>query len=297
MALLITFARVDSLVAIAQEALSNAPSEQKVTAAIEILPSKEQWYQALDPFLKLPPKRSTAITNALGGAVYLVDRTISQACQQELDSIPRDSNHFTSAFRLTYYVAKVFSDHDTLALIDIKQQEILSSFLPIAAQLIDEDMSIESSNGVVGPITPETFEEGTELVSEARILIKSLLQQPKATENLDAIGSWRDMLETLDDCSPKSYHLGDVYTKSILETDSLESNKHQESWIDVAKKIRESPSPFWSASILTAFKDSIAFAPAGTKLCNELVADVTGLDPDRKGAEGKLFHLGLKIAY
>lgn len=286
MTLLITFPRVDSLVDIAQEALSKAPAEQKAATAIEILPSKEQWDQALDPFLRLPPKPSTAITNALGGAVYLVDMSIPKAVQQELNSIPRDPNHFTSAFRLTYYVTKVFSDPATLALIDVEQREVLCSCLPIAAQLIDEDMSIESSNGIVGPVTPETLEEGAELVSEVRLLVKSFVQG-KDTGDIDAIGSWRDMLEALDDNSPKSYHLGDVYAKSILETDPLESNKPEEPWVDVAKKIRESRSPFWSTSILTAFKDSIAFAPAGTKLCNELVADVTGLDPDRKEDDGK----------
>lgn len=289
-------ASVDSLVGIAQETLSKVPHEQKAAAAI--LPSKEQWDHALDPFLRVPPKNSTAITNTLGGAVYLVDRTISKAFEQELNSVPRDLNHFTSAFRLTYYVTKVFSDPDTLALVDTEQRETLCSYLPIAAQLIDEDMSIESSKGIVGLATPEVLEEGADLVSEARNLIKLSIQPRESadTNNLETIGLWRNVLETLDDYSPKSYGLGDIYAKSILETDSLELNKPHEPWINVAKRIRQSISPFWSVSTLSAFKDSIAFTPAGTKLCNELVADVTGLDPDRKGAESKLSGLRTRVS-
>ena len=109
---------MDSLVAIAQEALVKAPPQSRAAAAAEILPSRRQWEHALDLFLQVPPRSSTAITNTLGGAVYLVDRTVSSSVKKELESIPRDASHFTSAFRLTYYVTKVFSAPNILQLID-----------------------------------------------------------------------------------------------------------------------------------------------------------------------------------
>ncbi|KAK2768232.1 hypothetical protein FQN54_000084 [Arachnomyces sp. PD_36] len=279
---------VDSLVGIAQEVLSKAPVEQRAAVAVEILPSREQWDRALEIYLGIPPKLSSAITNALGGAVYLVDEPSFQSTQQSLKSISRDSNNFTSVFRLTYYVTKVFSNLDTLALINKEQQKTLFSYLPIAAQLIDDAMSIESSNGIVGPITPEVLEEGMDLVSEARVLIKLPTQQDEFANSNDSeiIGSWRDALDTLNDYSTKSYHLGNIYAKSILQMDLFEAGKPKDSWANVAKRIRESADSFWPIAILTAFKDSIAFTPAGIKLCNKLVADATGLDPERKGIEG-----------
>ena len=162
-------------------------------------------------------------------------------------------------------------------------------YLPIAVQLIDEDLSIEASNGITGFVTPELLEEGLDLVSEARRLIKSSIQR-KETENAgnaDTVTPWRDQLEKLEDSSPKSYRLGETYAKSILEADLLEASKPENQWASTAKKIRESPSPFWSISTLTTFKDSIAFTPVGTKLCNELVADMTGLKPENKAVEGE----------
>jgi hypothetical protein len=280
---------VDSLVTIAQEALVKATPQCKAAAAAEIMPSKEQWEHALEIFLQIPPKSSTAITNTMGGAVYLVDTTISSSFRQELNSVPRDASHFTAAFRLTYYVTKVLSTLDTLEILDDGQREILSSYLPIAVQLIDEDLSIEGSNGITGFVTPELLEEGLDLVSEARSLIK-FTNHRNGAENgrkIDAVDPWRGQLETLEGFSPKTYRLGETYSKSILDSDSLEASKSESQWTSIAKRIRESSSPFWSISTLTTFKDSIAFTPVGTKLCNELVADMTGLKPESKAVEGE----------
>ncbi|OJD18968.1 hypothetical protein AJ78_01080 [Emergomyces pasteurianus Ep9510] len=292
---------IDALVNIAEEVLERTSVEDKPRILSRLLPTRDQWEQALDPFLRKPLKASASIINILGGAVFLADKSFSQALSTELDSVPRDSYRFSSAFRLTFYTTKVLSSSG-LEFIEQGIRELLFLYLPLATQLVDDDVSQEGSKDLLDLGIPGIRDECVDLVSEARLAIKGWLQSGMRTTEQEKSAApnifsfWEDQFESLQGLSPKSYNLAEAFAKIIAEGDLLQATQSAESCLRRAKQMDGSSNPFVLPSVVAAFKESIAATPSGVRLCNELISDATGFKSEN-GFEGlrKIVTLNLLI--
>lgn len=290
--MLIICHRVESLINIAEDLLRNAAPEEKPQVAASIFPSQESWKSALEPFLGLPPRASTAITGVLGGVVYLVDRDLSGSSRQKLESVPRDSDRCSSAFRLTSYVTKILSSSKIVEFLRPEERNTLFYYLPLAIQLIDDDLSIEGCNGITGLEMPEEREEYLESVSQGRTLVNNWIrsESPLDSENGASLGAtmatfWEQKLEALEDTSPESYRVGEAFVRIMSERDSASTSKSTDFLTNLSKQIRTS-NAIRSAAWIAVLRPSLVSIPAGTRLCNELISDATGLDPKKKQSEG-----------
>jgi hypothetical protein len=127
-----------------------------------------------------------------------------------------------------------------------------------------------------------------DLVSEARLLIKDWIQidtQHKQNGGADISTFWSNQFDSLRGDSPKAYRIAEALAKLMSERNSLGATSSPGSYLEQAKRAQGPSNPFHFACVISAFKDSISSTPFGTRLCNEWVADITGLDPNNE-AEG-----------
>ncbi|CAG7925058.1 unnamed protein product [Penicillium olsonii] len=283
---------VESLLAIAAELLPSITADGATSTADEILPSHRSWEEALTPFLQLPPRHSIAITSPLGGAVHLVQRELSDSFKALWPTIPRDSDHRSSAFRLAAFTINVLSTSDIVKHLNQESLETLFRFLPLAIQLIDDDLSIENSNGISGIELADQRDEYTQTVLDGRSVITKLVHdsEPVGSAPEKTISSlftelWEARLEEVKSTSPADYRIGEVFVKVMNIADSTQKSKSSE---DVAQICRDARSAniFRSASWFAVLRSSILQNPVGNRICNELVADSTGLKTETASEGG-----------
>ncbi|KAJ5500783.1 Zinc finger RING-CH-type [Penicillium expansum] len=258
---------IESLLAIAEELLPGLTAEGATGTVKDILPSRRSWEESLTPFLQLPPRPSTAITSPLGGAVHLIH------------------HHRSSAFRLAIFTISVLSNSELLKHLGQEDLETLFHFLPLVIQLIDDDLSIENCNGISGLELADQREEYMEIVFAGRKVVSNWIRgnEPVSFAPEKTISSlfaefWETRLEELKGTSPLDYRVGEAFVKIMTVADSLQKSKSSE---DVAKICREARTAnlIRSASWFAVLRSSILSNPIGNRICNELVADSTGLKP------------------
>ena len=284
------YQRVESLLSVAEDLLQNCKPEERGRLANAILPSRECWESALDPFLQLPPRVSTAISSTLGGTLFLVDRDVPDSLQKELEGAPRDVSQLSSAFRLALFSIKILaSSLFSVGQLGADESEILLYYLPLAVQLIDDDLSIKNCNGIIGPMASEQRDEYTEDVIEGYKIINSWANSPTlvdakgaATVSSVLCSVWENKLQQLKDVFPVDYRLGQSFVKIMTEVRGMSLSK------DVTKVCREArtANAIQSAAWIAVLRESIVSNPVGIRLCNELVADLTGLKPEDERKDG-----------
>lgn len=259
----------------------------------DILPSHSAWANALAPFLQIPPRPSTAITSPLLGTVHLVQREISESLKDLWLSVPRDSDRCTVAFRITAFITKIMQSTELATKLDPEDLDTLFFFFPMALQLIDDDLNIENCNGISGVELADQRDEYLELTLQGRGIVSSwiyskdaLKSSPESTISSHMITLWENKLEELDGTSPLDYRIGQAFVKLMT---SLEFNKPSD---DVAKICRDarSANAIRSASWFAVLRSSILSNAVGNRICNELVADSTGLKPDGSSSQGEIFN-------
>lgn len=262
--------------------------------AKDILPSRQSWESALHPFLGLPSRLSTAITSPLEGIVHLIDREVPDSLQKKWESVPRDISHSSSALRLAFFTTKILSSSSAniIEFLGTEELETLFYNLPLAIQLIDDDLSVENCNGVTGLAVPEQREEYVEVVIEGRKVINNWIHSmsPINSEKGTTISSmlcssWESKLERLEGTSPVDYRIGEAFVKIMTEVDSLNRTKSSDHLTKLCKDTRTA-NAIRSASWFAVMRHSILSIPAGTRLCNEFVADSTGLKPEDERKDG-----------
>lgn len=249
------------------------------------------------PFLQLPPRPSIAITSPLGGVVHLVKRDLSDSFKALWPTIPRDADHRSSAFRLAIFSISLLSNLDLLKHLDQESLETLFHFLPLVIQLIDDDLSIENCNGISGLELADQREEYLETVFSGRKVVGNWIHSneplsfaPEKTVSSFFVESWETRLEELNGTSPMDYRVGEVFIKIMTVTDLMQKSKTSD---DVAKICREARTAncIRSASWFAVLRSSILSNSIGNRICNELVADSTGLKPQDPSQVGKCYSL------
>lgn len=284
MGYLLTSKRIESLLIIAEELLHNTKSEDVRRIAKDVLPSRKSWAAALGPFLDFPLRTSAVITSPLGGTVHLIDRTLSEEFKERYEKVPRDSNHCSSAFRLVYFTTRVLSLFNITMDLDVEELETLFFNIPLSVQLVDDDLSIENSNGITGLILPEQREEYMAVVNEGRKVMRDWTESESVAPKITSF--WQSKLEELAGLSPRDYRVGEAFAK-IMDSASLSHKAKSPEEVTKLCRDTRAANAIWSSSWVAVLRDSIISNPTGTRLCNELVADSTGLKPSDEKKDGE----------
>ncbi|KAL4866429.1 hypothetical protein BDV12DRAFT_172772 [Aspergillus spectabilis] len=273
---------VESLLDIGEELLRSSKSEDVSQLARGILPSGSMWEESLAPFLELPPRLSTAITSPLSGVVHLINRTLSESFSKRYETIARDSNQCSAAFRLTHFTVRMLSSSEFTEHLDNEDFKVLFSNLPLAVQLIEDDLDIERYNYIAGSLNQEQREEYRGIVNDARRIIRewsSSNQHIKSGEDTVAsalASTWKARVEELDGTSPVEYRVGEAFAKIMDGIDPSNLAYSSEAIEKLCKEMRTT-NVIRSASLAAVLRSSMLSNPAGIRVCNEFVADSTGL--------------------
>ncbi|EFQ98580.1 hypothetical protein MGYG_01606 [Nannizzia gypsea CBS 118893] len=282
---------VESLVAIVQEVLGQSSEDSRAKLLLSLLPRESSWKVALEPFFEVPPKQSCSIMSHLGGAVHIMNAPRSL---EVLRSLPRDRDSFPLAFRIAYYVTKLLKSAG-IDNVPLPSLENVFTYFPLVIQLVDEELSIDESTTILYPLTPETRAIAIELVSEARILMNGWIQKSCTADAAYKSGSrsfvsfWERNLYNFEGNGPRAYRFAESFARIVAERDAIRQMPSADSKLQTAMEIPALSNPFVLIANVVGYRDSIIETQTATKLCNQLVADITGLkDTDNVGDLRKL---------
>ncbi|KAJ4560309.1 hypothetical protein HRR78_000836 [Exophiala dermatitidis] len=255
-----------TLINLAKDTLKSAPRDQSGTIGM-LFPSAQQWADALRSHLAGRRPRSLVVTNALHGIIFMIE----QGAPQPTPHL-RDADEFSLLFRLVFYVTRMASDTDILTLLSSAQLEALYSHYPLALQLVNEKLTVESANDIWQNTTNEVVEEAADILSQGSSVLQSWLQD----ESL--INTWIDIIRSTSDMTPQSFLKGLAFTDIASRyADEFGSGRLLSSFDTEINEMHKAPEVIRSASLLSACRDKISSTQQGRKLVNELIATGTGL--------------------
>lgn len=175
-----TSVSVETLVELAKQLVKHGSDWGDIE---RVLPSAEAWDSTLAPFLKMAPKSSLAITNPLGGAVYLVT-TDGIPCTSKL---PRDADGYSAAYRIAQYVTRLFKGGDLFPVETVPPQlrETFLRNISLTMQLADDNLGLAGANALWIEYSPDVEADASSFISDAQAFVGLILRQTRAGQSND----------------------------------------------------------------------------------------------------------------
>lgn len=287
-----TSVSVETLVDLAKQSIGAGRSWDDMA---NVFPTTKDWDSALAPFVNAAPKSSLAITNPLGGAVYRVE---SKEPPAEIRRMSRDADGYSAAYRITQYVTRLLK-HPDLFPINLIPADTLAAYLrniALTIQLANDNLGLAGANGLWTDYNPDVETDAMTFTSDAQAFVTEELKHLAARwskDNADeSLVIWAiQLLSKIEgDESPQAYYNARTY--SVLIADAIEiagwkssQNTHLQ---DTLRTLRKAKEAFPLLGFLNAFKEPLAASKACERMCNEIIADLTGLDINQKFRDGLL---------
>ena len=267
--------QISSVIELARDALKKSGREHDVLTVNAVFPTADQWENALSPFRQVFPAISLALTSSFQGFVFLVSRDRKRST----GGLPRDSEGFSDILRLTILVTELL-DIISMDSLNVQQQESLYLYYPQALQIAQDKINIEKANSVWIHSLAEVVQEMIDVVNRGQKHISAWIakgNQGDLANQATLISCWLGQLEQLDGSSVEMLNLGRTFTGIMSEAVDVIGiaalMKRFNSPVEMARSLTVK-----SASLLVLCQDALGSSPAGRRLCNELVADATGMD-------------------
>ncbi|KAF2640158.1 RING zinc finger protein-like protein [Massarina eburnea CBS 473.64] len=255
-----------------------------------VFPKLESWQAALEPFLDTAPRTSLAIANPLASAVYLVDPKQPASLTRNL---PRDADGYSAAYRITLYVTRLFKeDLFSLEKLPDELQKIYLTNIALTIQLADDNHCLAGANGLWADYTADSEADVVAFMSDAQPFVKREIVrlQKNLSQDDTALLNWAKQLseEIQPGTSARAYYL--ARSQSVLVSDAIDiigwKSAYTPQMLELLKAIRTDKKIFPLVYFLNAFKEPLAASKSCERMCNEIVADLTGLDLENKPEEG-----------
>ncbi|PUU79929.1 hypothetical protein B9Z19DRAFT_976980 [Tuber borchii] len=286
----------------AHDLVRRAPEDEQAALAEKVFFNEDQWRSDLNPFLKKAPRPSLAISNPIGGAVFLVKALQDDTSSEE---IVRDLDGLSRVLRMAVFVVKFLKTMGVLERKDEKAANILKAitdgsrvallkYLMLVSILANDNIAIKESNDLWNQYSSGMEAEMLEFVFEAqRFFFKSLKDEPKPEAGeADKIPAYIfRLLDCLMDISKQETPEG-FYSARILEAmistlseDRKISPDQSQSWLK-SIDIRKGQDIHRSIAILTGLGESLERTQEAEKLRNGLASDMTGIPASKAGEAG-----------
>jgi hypothetical protein len=276
-----TSVSVETLVDLAKQSVK---AGQDWDVLQNVFPVVQDWDAALAPFLGIPPKSSLAITNPLGGAVYLVNHSSS-----DVRKLSRDADGYSAAYRITQYVAKLLKESDVFPVesIPVATRDVYLRNMALTIQIADDNLGLAGANGLWADYNVDAESDAMTFISDAQTFVTQELKRLSSTwSEGDGLMGWAtDLLTRVEKAtSAPAYYTARAY--SILVAGAIDitgwRNSHTTQLQDALKSVRKDKAILPIIAYLNAFKEPLAASKSCERMCNELIADLTGLDIEQK---------------
>lgn len=250
-------------------------SEADLPLAIaEILPSSQQWREALESFINRLPSPGLAITNSFGGAISLVNSS-----SEEEQIIPRDSDGLSSLFRLFRYTTQLIKTTENFTIANAEQKTTIVKNLAVISQLAGDDLSVLGNKPLWISLDVDLEQDIVECVADSQSLLASWIHiSPTPSYCIDAQAR---LLEESVGPSSSSYYNGRAYSALTSELTESYGYVPSDQEAEHIKTLRKSEHIFLGAALLTSSESKDV-----TRLANDLLADLTGQDLVKDEANG-----------
>lgn len=277
--------RVASLLSEATQLFRQASGDEKHRVAEVLLPSASSWTKALEPFLHRHPDTSLALTNPLGGAINLIE----QSMDRKRSHISRDISGYSSALRMAWFVTEMCTFSNIFDFIPAEQRSSTCRNLAIFVMLATDSLGVPQQDGLWLGIDPATEMESMNLVAQAQSLLASWITTPSLSDKAFVRSAQADLLADSRGISSTAYYNARAYAVITSELDNVRPKPCSKGDEVYLQAVRDISNPIYAAACLVGVSDlSLAL-----RLCNKLVADLTGLRVGDVPVEGEclVFHV------
>lgn len=272
-----TSVSVGTLVDLARKLLQDS-SADRVETLQQLLPDAPAWVSALAPFFDTPPRVSLAITSPLGGAVYLVDRKNAPSTK-ELE-IARDAEGYSVVLRMAQYITELL-DTDTEGLVSEEKRQEIYYYVSLIAHLGNDNLGLAGANDLWSIYSPEVETEMMSFLFRATSLVSRWLPEVSALviERFEKAAAGT---------SSRAYYNALAYSiacAGVVDSQGWQSQRNDELETTI-RSLRRTKDVLFATAFLTGYQTPLSSNKTAMRFCNELIADLTGLDISKSPDEG-----------
>lgn len=222
-----------------------------------------------------------SIMAKLGGALYFIDRETSEVA--DVQSISRDSDGYSPALRMAWYVVRLLNTTDVFDYTTREQRVVLFRHLTIFTQLATHDISVPGSVLLWEKLDPDTENEISHLIADIQTLHMNWIKDSESLSKELINTTQTQLLEESRGTSASSYYSACAYSMIGSELAELHGDLAQED-LEQLDMIWTSPDIFTKAAHLASASESTLLF----KFCSKLLDDLTGHNFHEKTHEGWL---------
>lgn len=244
----------------------------------ELLPNIDTFYNAVVAAVE-SPMPSLALLSPLGGAVHL-----SQAeARKSAEASRYDAEGLSQALRIAMYLARVLNrtDQQLSASTDIAFYLALMS---VCVLLAEDATSVLGANDLWKREEAQALEhEIMDFVVDANAVLRlhsERLARSLASEQEPLFSSLASLQERAGKGSPLAYYAALAAVKAHQNAFELHGYTTEQTTAsaDTLKSLRSAKDPLALVSHIVGYSQPMAGSQSLTRVCNELVADITALD-------------------
>ena len=250
----------------ARKALEQLPDNEKLTVAVELLPSHQQWANALAPFLMRPPNPSLALTVSLGGAGSLIiEEPLSEA------KISYDRYGQSLALRVSQFTVDLIKQGVLFSPASNEQFMCIAANLALLLELAGDNLSVHGSMPLWDPSRTNLDTSVVEFIAQTQSLLADWLYKIPSSDL--AVGVQRQLLEASQGLTSSAYYHGRAFSSIARELADRFGQRQKGQTLQTANDIN-SAEIFTTAAILSSALDG----SETTRICNELMTGLTKYD-------------------
>lgn len=278
----------------ARDLINRAPESERAGLAERLLFTGEHWRPALQPFLGRVRNVSVAITNAVGGCVFLVADDVAEPGLV----VVRDGQGVSSVLRMGIFMVEFLkavgafegSAGDIFSGVSEEARVNLLFYLTLVLEMAKDNVGIAGANDLWTGFSAEVEAEVEEFVSNAQLFIANCTKEGEPAVYL-AVD--RFMEATLQQTAT-GFYAARVLARLIADLTEYQrtSTEQTQGWIK-SVNVRKATDVFRCTAILTGLAESLEHSKNADRLRNELASDLTGVPAAKAGEEGlrKLIYL------
>ena len=260
--------------------MNSTPEDQMPSILSELLPNTMQWATALASFTERAPNVSLAITNSLGGAIYMIPQL-----KGDMPSVVSyDASGYSSALRMVWYTAKLIKATNVFQHLSEDHRVALFRYLSVFIQIASDNLSIPELGGLWMQDNSRMDTAIIDLLAETQALLVTWLPASRTLHSSFVESGLKELFDDSKGTTTASYYSGRAYAALITELNELciQANTAKEE--EFFRRIRSAPT--FIANV--AFVSSALESKGLLRLCNEQIANLTGLNLQERLDEGEL---------
>ena len=255
--------------------IQQTPTENLAPLVTQLLPNLDQWYNALGPFLATEPNPALAMTNSLGGTLYLINP--SQSGQGDDQSVNYDLEGYALPTRIISFAMNILRLGPMLETMGEDIKSAVLEMLSIFAELVTDSLSVASHpslwNGEL-----EIENEMTSLLADSQLVLSTNL---KSLPYID-----QQLLHRAEGMSVISYYNARAYATLMAQSTEINPGAiGAEQQQALVSRLEGRKLTFNAVALMARGMDF----KLALRLCNGYIDTIAEIDLDTESVEGRFF--------